>query len=145
MRTMPWWLWCSSLRTWSWRHEAQSRRFPRGRALFNGAFMSHIPVGLNGRITSSGRPTRSDVVEHSRKNWVTAWGFSNLLGGYWQGFNLMDVKMVEIGDRVIWLIWLEWQQSGQAISIAMTFSEHVFNLILVTREHQSPTLEPSIH
>ena len=38
---------------------------PEDTALFNGEFMSPIPVGLHGGITLSGRPTRSDVVEHS--------------------------------------------------------------------------------
>ena len=45
---------------------------PEDTALLNGEFMSPLPVGLHGRIISSGRPTRSDVVEHLRKNWVTS-------------------------------------------------------------------------
>ena len=77
-----------------------------------------------------------DVVEHSRENWVTAWGFSNLLGVHWQDFNLMNVKMVEVEmessnlshwsgslDRPsalpwhlvgLYLIWYLWPESIKA-------------------------------
>ena len=42
-----------------------------------------------------------DVVEHLRKNWVMVRDFSNLLGGHWQGFNLMVVKNDGSGNGVI--------------------------------------------